>query len=123
MAYLTVTGDLPAAVRLFDKDFPALAAEPGEFGRVSGYKAALYLTRRLTDAGRNRLALRVPRGFVPGEPGDRVTPGRLRDHLEVALPALCARADRRNGNTYYTDRLADLDEFAASAAEHARSRP
>lgn len=123
LAYLTVTGDLGAAARFFDKDFAPGVTEPGEFGWVGNYQAGLFLARRLTDAGRTRLSLKVPPGFVPSDPGERVGPKALREHLEAALPELCARADGRNGNTYYTDRLADLDEFAALAAEYARSRP
>ena len=116
LPYLVISGNLGRAAKFFDRNFPAAVAEPGEFGWLSAYKSGLFLARALTDAGRDRLALTVPAGFVPGVAGTRVSPRQLRDHLELATPELAARADARNGNDYQTRRLADLAEYAELAA-------
>ena len=122
LPYLVIRNDLGRAAKFFDRNFPAAVAEPGEFGWIPFVLAGLFLAHALTDAGRNRLTLTVPEDFIPGVAGSRVTPTQLRDHLEVALPELAARADARNGNDYQTRHLADLDEYAELAATYARDR-
>ena len=117
LTFLTATGDLAAAARHFDRHFTAATDRPGEFGNLSTYKHALFFARRLA-ATRPRLTLKVPAGLVPESDSTRVKPGSLRDWLEVELPALCGRADARNGNSYYTDRLTDLDDWAALAKKY-----
>ena len=114
LTFLALTGDLAAAVSHFDRHFAHAVAIPGEFTRLSLYKHALFFARELVAANR-ALQLKVPEGLIPGVAGNRATPGELRDWLEVELPALCRRADARNGTAYYTTRLADLDDYALLA--------
>ena len=123
LPYLVVRGDLGRAAKFSDRNFPAALAEPGEFGWYAYYQGVLFLTRALTDAGRDRLRLAVPARFVPGVEGGRVKPSQLREHLEAALPDLAARMDARNGNGYYTSHLADLTEYAELAAIIRKGRP
>ena len=121
LPYLVISGNLSRAAKFFDRNFPAAIAEPGEFGWLSAYKSGLFLARTLTDAGRNRLRLTVPNGFIPSIAGNRVSPQQLREYLEIALPELANRADTRNGNDYQTRRLADLNEYAELAKKFPQS--
>ncbi len=119
LVFLTAVGDYAGAARFFDRNFTPALAEPGEFTQLTTYKAALFFARRLAAAGRTRVNLKVPENLIPGADGPRCRPGPLRDWLEAALPKVCRRADARNGNTYYTDGLADLagyDRLAAALA-------
>ena len=114
LTFQAVTGDWAGAGRHFDRLFPLVATRPGELGRIHAYRHALFFARGLVRRDR-KPRLKVPEGLIPGVVGGRATPGQLRDWLEVEVPALSARADARHGNGYYTDRLADLDDYAALA--------
>ncbi len=114
LTFLTITGDLAGAVRHFDRHFTPAHDEPGALSQLSTYQHALFFAREVVRRNRSP-ALKVPAGLIPGVSGTRTTPGPLRDWLEVALPELCARADARNGNGYYTGRLVELDEYTRLA--------
>lgn len=110
VTFWAVVGDLAAATKLFNRFYAPAVSRAGDLGELHWQKAALFLARELVSHHR-KLQLKVPEGLIPGVTGTRATPGELRDWLEVEYPALCAKADARNGNRYYTDHLADLDDY------------
>ena len=122
LVLLSVVGDHAGAVRFFDKNFGPALAHPGQLTHVGMMQAALFFARRLLAANKLYLSLKVQDAPVPGATAGRVRPGPLVDWLETALPALCRLADARNGTPHFVDRLNDLDEWAAAAADYTNTQ-
>jgi hypothetical protein len=107
VAFLALTGNLARAARLLEKHLPWAAETAVLWRRFQFYLAARLLLERLRDAGEAALTLHLPQSFPAYREGGRYEVAALAAWLDHELADLAARFDARNGNDYFTRRIAD----------------
>jgi len=113
--FLSVVGDLGAAVKTCNRHLPARLMKPGRFDRFAICRSARILTERLLRAGKQRSTLRVPTGLIPGLEGDRCPVPQLAEWLDTELQWIAEASDARNGNSFYRDELRRMPEYTRLA--------
>jgi hypothetical protein len=104
--FLALTDNLGRAVRLFEKHLPDALRTSNAFNRMRFLIDTLPLLDRLRKAGQARARLRVP-SECPLAGGDECpTVPAVRRWMKETAGQLAAAFDARNGNDYYTKRLA-----------------
>jgi hypothetical protein len=108
VAFLALTENLGRAVRLFEKHLPDALRTSNSFNRMRFLTDTLPLLDRLRKANKAGMRLRVPPEFQLGARDDRPTVGAIRTWAAAAAGELAAAFDARNGNDYYSKRLAAI---------------
>jgi hypothetical protein len=106
IAYLGLTDNLARGVRLFEKHLAMAMKTSNAFMRMRFLIDSLPLLDRLKKAGKSSTAIRMPAECPPAANGDRQPATAVRDWLHDAAAELARAFDERNGNDYYTRRLA-----------------
>ncbi len=104
--FLALTDNLGRAVRLFEKHLPDALRTSNHFNRMRFLIDTLPLLDRLRKAGKARTRLRVPPECPLATEQERPTVPVVRRWMKEAAAELAAAFDARNGNDYYTKRLA-----------------
>lgn len=106
IAYLALTDNIPRAVRLFEKHLPEALKTSNTFNRMRFLIESLPLLDRLAKGPKDHVRLNRPTGCPIAENGNVISVRDLRRWLRDMAANLARTFDARNGNTYYTERLA-----------------
>jgi hypothetical protein len=110
LEFLAVVGDFAEAVRIVEKHLPEAAVATSLANRFTVYRAARLLVDRLRIAGQPT-ALRLSPDLLPGSPAQPWTPNELAGKLDTELDRLAEMFDRRNGNGYHREQVAELADL------------
>ena len=114
--FLARVDDFATAVKVVDEHLPIALATKQFVYRTHFLGAALLLVGRMRYAGHTRHKFRLP-AEVPVASGWRGCDlVELTHWLNADVAAYSERFDARNGNTYFTDKLAAVPELAARPA-------
>jgi hypothetical protein len=111
MTFLVLSDNLARAGKLFEKHLPWVLESANKAHAFAFYLAGLFLCRRLMQAGKQTLALRLPAQLPVRADGDKYSLPELAGWLEKECQTLAARFDERNGNRFFASRLAELPEL------------
>jgi hypothetical protein len=106
IGFLALTDNLATAVRLFEKHLPQAIQTSNAFNRLRFLIDSFPLLDRLAKTPKDNKRLRRPPGCSVEGNGDRVSVRDLRIWLRELAADLARTFDTRNGNTYFTERLA-----------------
>jgi hypothetical protein len=107
LTFLVLTDNLARATQLLERHLP-WALETADMGRrFPFYLAARLLLERLRDCGEATLAVRLPRTFPLPQDAGCCDVSNLAAWFDDALAELAAHFNERNGNDYFTQRIAD----------------
>jgi hypothetical protein len=106
ITFLTLTDNIARAVRLFEKHLPQALQTSNAFNRLRFLIEVLPLLDRLAKSAKDGVRFRRPTGYPPQGNGKTVPLRDLRGWLYGMAADLARTFDARNGNTYYTERLA-----------------
>jgi hypothetical protein len=107
LTFLTLTGNLPRAVRVLERHLP-FALETVELSwRFAFYLAARLLLDQLRAGGKDQLPLRLPSSFPGHRPSGRSAIADLETWFDHELNGLAARFNERNGNDWFSRRIAE----------------
>jgi hypothetical protein len=108
IVFLTVTDNLTAAVRLFEKRLADGLAATCPARRFDFDRAAVFLFDRLADRPKPP-KIRPPAGLTLPAGLDLTDPAAARDHFAASARKIAAAFDARNGNDRFARQLAELD--------------
>jgi hypothetical protein len=106
IAFLALTDNSGRAVRLFEKHLPEALRTSNVFNRLRFLIDTLPLLDRLRKAGKERTRLRLPPECPLAAEFERPTVPAVRQWMHQNAMELATVFDARNGNHYYTQRLA-----------------
>jgi hypothetical protein len=109
--FLALTDNLGRAVRLFEKHLPDALRTSNVFNRMRFLIDTVPLLDRLRKAGQARARLRVPSECPLAGAGECPTVPAVRRWMKETAGQLAAAFDTRNGNDYYTNRLAAVSRL------------
>jgi hypothetical protein len=107
LTFLVVTANLAKATKLFEKHLPWALEAMDLSQRFNFYLAALFLIEQLREGGKDSLKLRLPAAFPGHQESGKYDLANLAKWLEDETRELAARFDERNGNDYFSRRLAE----------------
>ena len=107
--YLSIVGDLPAAVKLFEGEFEEAAMTPSATTRFDYFFSGRLLCERMAKAGHAHLPIRLPAAVPVPTADSKVAVADLSLWLFEQLMDIAHRLDTRNGNDWYTDRVNELE--------------
>jgi hypothetical protein len=111
LSFLALTDNTTRALRLFEKHLPEVLTTTNSFTRLKFLIEVPVIFDRLAEAGKTVVKLRLPPS-VPLKPiKDRYGVADVRTWLHSLTVELATAFDRRNGNSYYTKRLADVPKL------------
>lgn len=105
ITYLVETGDLSRALAIFERHWPTVRTVRDPFNVLDYYIAALPLMKRLQTPRRKSVKIRLPEGVSLERKDERVALTDLEAWMEKEVRELAARFDKRNGNSYHSDRV------------------
>jgi hypothetical protein len=111
MEFLTLSENLPRAVRLFEKHLILALESPCPEWRFRFFLAAKLLCERLAESGRDSVKLRMPDAFPIRTESGKYQTSELADWFAGDLTALAQRFDARNGNDHFARRIASVGEL------------
>ncbi|HVK08539.1 MAG TPA: hypothetical protein VM597_07150, partial [Gemmataceae bacterium] len=111
LAFLALTDNTTKALRLLEKHLPEALAATNSFTRLKFLLEIPVIFDRLAAGGSDSVKVRLPPTVPLNRVKDRYSVGELRDWLSGLAAELATAFDRRNGNSYYTTRLADLPKL------------
>jgi hypothetical protein len=106
IAFLALTDNLGRAARLYEKHLVDAVRTTNVFNRMRFLIDTLPLLDRLRKAGKGEMRLRVPPECPLAADGAKPTAAAVRKWAAATAGELAAAFDARNGNDYYTKRLA-----------------
>src|SRR5262249_53050981 len=106
IAFLALTDNCPRAVRLFAKHLPAALQTTNAFTRMRFVMESLPLFDRLRKVGRDAVRMRVPPDCPLAANGETAPIRDVREWARGLAADLAHTFDARNGNDYYSRRLA-----------------
>lgn len=111
IAFLALTDNLGRAVRLFEKHLPDAVQTSNLFNRMRFLIDTLPLLDRLQRAGKEKTRIRVPPESPMADDKGRAAVPAVREWMHTTAGELAAAFDARNGNDYYTKRLATVSRL------------
>jgi hypothetical protein len=118
LTFLVQTDNLGRAVQLLERHLPWAVEAPSPGRRFDLHVAALLLLERLRDVGRATVALRLPASF-PNRRGDGAYPvEELLGWIEDESRELARRFDARNGNDFFSRRIAEHRRLKETITPH-----
>jgi hypothetical protein len=106
LAFLALTDNLPRAVRLFEKHLAEAMMTSNRYNRMRFLIDTLPLLDRLKKSGKSAVKLRLPAECPLSANGITHSVGDVRKWMHETAADLAQTFDRRNGNDYYSKRLA-----------------
>jgi hypothetical protein len=106
IAFLALTDNLPRAVRLFEKHLAEAMKTSNAYNRMRFLIDTLPLLDRLKKSGKSAVKLRLPSGCPLSANGVTHSVAEVRKWMHATAADLAHTFDRRNGNDYYSKRLA-----------------
>lgn len=103
IAYLIHVGNLPKALRLFERHLPWALRAVDQRDRYVFFVVAKHLMEGLESRTPRARKLRLPQNFPLYDDSNRYRPAVLREWLADEACMLGERFDARNGNNYFTD--------------------
>jgi hypothetical protein len=107
LTFLVVTDNLDRAVKLLEKHLPWALDVLALSRQFTFFLASLLLTERLIDVGTTSLHLRLPRTFDAYQESGTYDVAVLAAWFDEACRELAVRFNERNGNDYFTRRIAE----------------
>jgi hypothetical protein len=123
LAFLTVTGNLDRAVRVFEKHLPWCFEGTSPDSQFAFYQAARFLLGQLLAAGRETVAARLPAAVPFGERKSGRKVADLKGYFDAEAAGIAGRFDERNGNTYFKRRLSEPKRWAKLVTPHPLGKP
>ncbi len=117
IVFLTLTENLPRAVKLLEKHLPDALKTTGVAWQFDFYLAGLLLAERVQEQGRQQVRLRLPESLPQGKLG-RVATVELAGWFRAQCQDLAARFDARNGNRWFSQRIEELQDLKKLATPH-----
>lgn len=111
LVFLVLTENLDRAVRLFEKHLPWALDIANLSHRFTFHCGGLLLFEQLRAHGRERVSLRLPQNFPLFVEDGKYAVEAIAAWLDGSLRELAARFNARNGNDYFTRRIAETTEL------------
>jgi hypothetical protein len=105
LTFLTLTDNLPRAMRLLEKHLPWAQAATDLKARFEFLNAVRLLLERLTGAGKDAIRLHLPPDFPAFREDGHYEVAALRGWFDETAAELAGRFDARNGNDGFTKAL------------------
>jgi hypothetical protein len=110
--YRILVGDTAGAIKAFERHIPMAFVTADTRAKYGWYRSALFLFRRLLDAGKATRKLKLPEAFPLSKPKGPYDVAELAGWFETEARALADRFDARAGNRFRNAELDDLNELA-----------
>jgi hypothetical protein len=111
MEFLALTGNLAKAVKLIEKHLPSALENPSLGKRFDFFLACRLVLDMLLAEDKKALKLRLPSTFPLYESKGRYLISNLIAWFANQTQDLAKRFDRRNGNPFFSQKIADLEEL------------
>jgi len=111
MNFLALTGNLAKAVKLLEKHLPAALENPSLGKRFDFYLSCRQVLDLLLGEDKKAVKLRLPSAFPLYESGGNYLIGNLLGWFANQTQDLAKRFDKRNGNTFFSQKIADLEKL------------
>ena len=111
LTFLGLTDNLPHAVKILAKHFPAVLDTNDPLDRFAFFLAGRFLMERLTVTATPTIQARLPRSFALYQEKGRYDVAELQAWLTTETDDLARRFDERNGNDYFAGRVDELKEM------------
>jgi hypothetical protein len=111
MTFLVLTGNLTKGLKLLEKHLGEAWKVPNPYYHFEFFLAARFLLDRLAEQGKKTLTLRLPAKFPVHEPSGRYPVAALAAWFKTQVEELAGQFDARNGNPYFSERYAALQEL------------
>jgi len=111
LIFLCLTDNLAKAVKLLETHLPEALEAPSWRKRFEFYLACRFLLERLAERSSRKLRLRLPKAFALHHPKSQYAPAELSAWFGEQLQDLAGRFDARNGNDYFSRRIAGLEDL------------
>lgn len=109
--YMTVTGALPKAIKLFEQHWAPAVLEPNRITRFDYFRSGKFLCETLIAKG-SKAKIRLPDVLnIPGAVDGRISAAELDPWLGEQLRELVAIFDARNRTTFFAEELARVAAF------------
>src|SRR5262249_50353997 len=105
------TGNLAKAVKLLEKHLPAALENPSLAKRFEFYLSCRLLLDMLLSENKKALKLRLPSTFPLYDAKGNYLIGNLSAWFVNQTQDLAKRFDKRNGNTFFSRKIADLEKL------------
>jgi hypothetical protein len=116
--FLTLTDNLPRAVKLFEKHLADALVCPARTWRMDFYLAAGLLVERLLEQGHTERKLRLPATFALHRPDNHYPLADLLAWFRAQSNDMAQQFDARNGNDYSTRKVNDHPGLKALVHPH-----
>jgi hypothetical protein len=111
MAFLAATNQLTRGTHMLAAGLPRFADIRRDWDRFCMLKGARILLRRLEQTGRKRVRLRLPPSVEFYRSDSNYPIADVYSHVEPPLLEITTAFDQRNGNTYYSRQLSEMDNL------------
>jgi hypothetical protein len=108
LTFLALTENWSRGLRIVEKVLPAALATVSVSLRFDFYLATLLLLERLQEQGKETLKLRLPPAFPLHQEGGKYQLAELAAWFRGQLADMAGRFDARNGNDFFSGRVAEL---------------
>ncbi len=112
LQFLAVTDNVPKAIRLFEKHLPWAVATANLKARFDFCNAVRFLLARLAEGGQSSMRVRLPDELPLAQESGGCNLADLRAWFDRESRELAGRFDARNGNDFFTRKLAEADDLA-----------
>lgn len=110
IAFMALTDNLGRSLRLLERHLPEAMQTSNAFNRLRFLIDVLPLFDRLLISGKETIKIRLPLEYLKGET-ERHSVAELRQWIHDVASKLAATFDARNGNAYYSERLAGVAQM------------
>ena len=112
IAFLGLTDNYTPATKMFERHIREACAAPNLLNRLKFMIDVLPLFDRMIKVGQKQIKVRLPADCpLSSMNGKRIATADVRDWLHSAAAELATAFDSRNGNEYYSKRLADVPKL------------
>jgi hypothetical protein len=113
-SYLALTGNLNKAIRMFETGMSWMMMQKRAWERMVFPERSVVLFDRLVDLGNQPFKLRIPESVPFHRPDDTYEPSTIRQGLLAMHGELLEAYNRRNGNTYMSQRYANFQAMVST---------
>lgn len=106
LTFLVLTDNLAKGVKLLEKHLPWALEATALTRRFDFYLAARFLLERLQESGKESIKLRLPQTFPGYQESGKYDVAALAAWFDEQLKELAGRFDARNGNEWFSERIA-----------------
>lgn len=112
MLTLIAADDMRKVARLFEKHLPWSVKTPNLDDRFEFYNSSTLFLEKLAQQSRRKRKLNLPSQLPCDEPESKYAPAELANWFAYETQQLADQFNRRNGNEYYSELMAESRELA-----------